>query len=1091
MSRQDRFSWFSTNSTRQHRRRRAKSACRTLGRCLGRRLHVEQLEDRRMLAVITVTSLADNLFADGEVTLREAIVAANTNLAVGDAPAGSVGADTIEFSAALSGDTIILGGLELAITEALTIDATALANNVTIDADNASRIFNFTATTGDLTLSALTITGGLTIAIGDDGGGIRFDSDGTLTINSSTVSGNSTTTGFSSAGGGIYTSSGAVTLTDSTVSGNSSGGDGGGIFTFSGTVTLISSTVSGNSSGGDGGGIRTFTGDVVLTDSTVSGNSSTGSSADGGGIFTASGNVTLTGSTVSGNSSGDASGGIFTSSGTVTLTSSTVSGNSNGGGIGGGIRTFDGDVALTDSIVSGNSSGEAGGGISTSFGDVVLTGSTISGNSTTGSSANGGGIFTATGNVTLTSSTVTGNSAVGAGGGVYVFNAAGNPMLTITNSIVAGNTAGGAGPDLVPDPDSTLNVNFSLIGDTTDSGITAGTGSGNILDELALLGSLANNGGPTLTHALLAGSPAIDAGDPGFTSPPNFDQRGAPFVRGVGARIDMGAYERQTVAGMNLTVDTNVDESDGNYSASDLSLREAVGLANGSIGVDTITFAAALSGGTIILGGTELEISGTLTIDATALANNVTIDADNASRVFNFTATTGDLTLSGLTITGGQTIGVIDDGGGIRFLSNGTLALNNSSVSGNSTTGSAADGGGIYANSGAVTLTSSTVSGNDSTGNYSTGGGIRTISGTVTLTGSTVSGNTATGTFAPGGGGISTSFGAVTLNSSTVTGNSTAGAGGGISVSNSLFNPTLTISNSIVAGNTDNGTAADLRPDPDGALNVNFSLIGNTTGSGINAGTGTGNILNQPALLGPLANNGGPTLTHALLAGSPAIDAGDPAFDPNAFTPALVNDQRGTGFDREVGGRIDIGAYELQTAVNSADFDTDGDIDGFDFLTWQRGFGTPIATPADGDANNDNNVDAADLGIWESQFGGPAPLAAVSSQTSEVSSQLSAVAAPPAETAAARAPAVSQRAELIDAAIAIESIRGGQVPESLSFVEEPAFVETYADRVFAVEAIVPAVAFADEHELFDANSGGVDKAETSWLSDKLLERVFG
>ncbi len=104
-------------------------------------------------------------------------------------------------------------------------------------------------------------------------------------------------------------------------------------------------------------------------------------------------------------------------------------------------------------------------------------------------------------------------------------------------------------------------------------------------------------------------------------------------IRPPGFRIDIGAIERQTVAGLNLTVDTNVDENDGNYSAGDLSLREAVGLANGSIGANTILFAAALSGQTITLGGTELEISDTLTIDATALAANVTIDANMQSRV--------------------------------------------------------------------------------------------------------------------------------------------------------------------------------------------------------------------------------------------------------------------------------------------------------------------------------------------------------------------------------------------------------------------------------------------------------------------------
>ena len=126
------------------------------------RLDFQPLEDRRMLAVITVDSLADNVLAsDGNVTLREAVQAANTDTSVDGSVAGS-GADTINFSAALSGQTITLAGLELGITEALTIDATALANDVTIDGDEQSRIFNITATSGDFQFNGLTLTGGRT-----------------------------------------------------------------------------------------------------------------------------------------------------------------------------------------------------------------------------------------------------------------------------------------------------------------------------------------------------------------------------------------------------------------------------------------------------------------------------------------------------------------------------------------------------------------------------------------------------------------------------------------------------------------------------------------------------------------------------------------------------------------------------------------------------------------------------------------------------------------------------------------------------------------------------------------------------------------
>ena len=104
------------------------------------------------------------------------------------------------------------------------------------------------------------------------------------------------------------------------------------------------------------------------------------------------------------------------------------------------------------------------------------------------------------------------------------------------------------------------------------------------------------NGGPTRTHALLENSPAIDAGDPSITFDANeFDQRGAPFVRVFddlgtnGSSIDIGAFERQVIS-LNLLVDNRIDENDGDFSVGDLSLREAVDLANANQGDDTIAF---------------------------------------------------------------------------------------------------------------------------------------------------------------------------------------------------------------------------------------------------------------------------------------------------------------------------------------------------------------------------------------------------------------------------------------------------------------------------------------------------------------------
>jgi len=423
-----------------------------------------------------------------------------------------------------------------------------------------------------VTLTRSTVSGNA--AVSGFGGGI--EAGGTVTLTSSTVSGNSA----GSAGGGIDADS--VTLTSSTVSGNTAGDHGGGVYAFS-TATLTSSTVSGNSAGGAGGGVYAFS-TATLTSSTVSGNSAGGA---GGGIFGAD-TVTLTSSTVSGNSSGSIGGGIFGAD-TVTLTSSTVSGNSAAGLAAGGGIYAGATVTLTRSSVSGNSAGGYGGGIYAGA-TATLTSSTVGGNR----AGSGGGIFAQT-TVTLTSSTVSGNSAGHSGGGIYTFSTA-----TLTNSTVSGNfavTDGGGiwavsatllnvtvtentahtGGGVFHFPGGTFTVKNTLIaqnlvdftgtapdvsGDFTSQGHnligdgTGGTGFGVNFDIVGTaanpidprLGPLANNGGPTKTHALLAGSPAIDHGDNAGLPPT--DERGAGFVRnkdgnGDGlAIVDIGAYER-------------------------------------------------------------------------------------------------------------------------------------------------------------------------------------------------------------------------------------------------------------------------------------------------------------------------------------------------------------------------------------------------------------------------------------------------------------------------------------------------------------------------------------------------------------------
>jgi CSLREA domain-containing protein len=352
---------------------------------------------------------------------------------------------------------------------------------------------------GPLILTSSTVAG-------NTGGGI--DNHGPLTLTNSTVAHNS--------GAGIanYINR-TLTLTNSTIARNS----GVGIGNRGGTLTLIHSTVAYNSNGGIASG-----GTSTLTYARIVGNSTTG---EGGGIANAGG-LTLTNSTVARNSAASGGGIANREPGGVTITKSTVVGNSatqEGGGIFNhalGFCRSGAGVTLTNSTVSGNSAGR-GGGISNS-----------------GPCPAG---------VTLTNSTVARNSATQEGGGIRLASAEGGSELT--NTLVAQNSAP-TGPDVLvlPSPESVVFARFNLIGDGSGSGITntdgnqVGKVSPNSLPIDPRLGPLADNGGPTRTHALLLGSPAIDAAS--TPDCPTTDQRGV--LRPQGAACDIGSYEREVTA---------------------------------------------------------------------------------------------------------------------------------------------------------------------------------------------------------------------------------------------------------------------------------------------------------------------------------------------------------------------------------------------------------------------------------------------------------------------------------------------------------------------------------------------------------------
>ncbi|HXF04873.1 MAG TPA: right-handed parallel beta-helix repeat-containing protein [Blastocatellia bacterium] len=542
-----------------------------------------------MAATFTVTSTADNLISDGLCTLREAIRAAN-DAASNDCGTGSVANDTIilqlgqTYTLSLE-DSGTPGDEDAAAEDDLDIENAMSAGTLTIQGSGATirrdptlacslngtdavgefRIFEV-LTGGDLTLQNVTVTNGC--ADDADGGGIL--NDGTLTIQSSTISNNIT----DGVGGGIDDDGGTVTITNSTISNNTADEDGGGIFnddeititnsTISdntadddgggidnfGTVDVTNSTISDNSADDDGGGIRNF-GTVTLTNSTISDNSANG---DGGGIWN-DGVMDITNSTISGNHADQAGGGIYNDFGEVEITDSTISGNSANNG--GGIRNGGSGATMTieGSTISGNRADDVGGGIR-NFGaeDVVLTiiNSTISGNETGGSSGDdGGGIWNGA-TVDASFVTIANNNAGTSGQGGGIFNGGTDPSFTIKNSIVGNNSAGGGGANCF----DTGAGDFSADGEnldtdgscaTLDPDFTqvASTGAGGLN-----LGPLANNGGPTQTHALQAGSAAIDAVTTCTDLMGNnvtTDQRGVTNVRTLEAPCDVGAYEARLV----------------------------------------------------------------------------------------------------------------------------------------------------------------------------------------------------------------------------------------------------------------------------------------------------------------------------------------------------------------------------------------------------------------------------------------------------------------------------------------------------------------------------------------------------------------
>jgi hypothetical protein len=399
------------------------------------------------------------------------------------------------------------------------------------------------------------------------GGGIELNGIMTDTV-TATLNGvqllNNQTGAAPGNGGGLHvTGLATVTVNGGLVSGNVASAEGGGLWNSAvGTMMVDGTTITGNTASGNdadqgGGGLFNDGGELTVTNAIVRGNVADGAAGSGGGILNNLGTLTVIDSTIAGNRAMRAGGGIEDNAGVMMrlhgvrlLRNETGAAPGNGGGL---HITGAGTVEVVNSTVAENSAAAEGGGLwNSAAGTLLVTGTTLNNNVATGAAAdNGGGaLYNDGGMLTVSNSTVTDNTTDNGNGGGLLNGAGSSTLVNVTifandgsglvnatgtvalaNSMVAQGGASGAAcsggitTDGAPNLDSDESCGATITADPQ-------------------LDTLAHNGGKSATLALLAGSPAIDAGDNGrcAAAPVNgVDQRGVS--RPQGAACDLGAYE--------------------------------------------------------------------------------------------------------------------------------------------------------------------------------------------------------------------------------------------------------------------------------------------------------------------------------------------------------------------------------------------------------------------------------------------------------------------------------------------------------------------------------------------------------------------
>ncbi len=588
-------------------------------------------------ATFNVDTNADTVdAADGVTSLREAIQSANANSE----------ADIITFTLDAANSTITLSQGELAISEEVEIDG---ASSITIDANNASRIFNIDGSSS-VTVSGLTLTQGNSA---DNGGAILVATGSTLSFSSGEINNSS-----SDMDGGAIWVGGSLTLAGSTLDTNSAGLKGGAIAIDAGaSADLSDGLLQNNSAAGDlateGGGALYNAGTLTVTGTRVEGNMATGAAGSGGGLFNSNGTATVNGGFWQGNMAPRAGGAIEDRQDSVPAANSlTLSGidffqNSTGTtgsssanpGNGGALHiTGNGRVTIERSSAVENSAANEGGALwNHNSGELTVINTTISGNT----APTGGGVFTQpSANTRLLHVTIANNSVTGDGGGIE--HGGSDALLNLESSIVSGNSADGEGADI----NGTITAAFSIILNPNGVEVTSENNSGNFIGFDPGLAELAYDGGSQTRFHAISSVPALDNADETLcTEAGNVDQRGLTRpVDGTDsgtAECDIGAYERTNDLSIELTPATDssgvqtvlADEDDvvvllyslQNTTTETIEITELSGSLQGSgnfeTGLENVRLFLDDGDGAVSAGDTDLT-------------SRVVIDIDNAAASF-------------------------------------------------------------------------------------------------------------------------------------------------------------------------------------------------------------------------------------------------------------------------------------------------------------------------------------------------------------------------------------------------------------------------------------------------------------------------